>query len=187
LAERTGCAPEAVHAALFGSGLEDESDRGDWSAHGYADELSRRLGAAVSLDDLVHARAASMRANAETIRIAHEVAQRAEVAILTNNGLYMQTRMHELCPALMPLFAGRVRFAAEFGTVKPDPEVYVRCLRALDATPETTLFVDDKAENVAGAHCAGLHAVQFTDTARLRRDLHSYRLIEAAADVRFAP
>jgi glucose-1-phosphatase len=182
LAERSGRTAEAVHAALFDSGLESESDLGLWSPQAYADEFGRRLGARLTLDDLIAARAASMRANADTLRLAHAVARTAEVAILTNNGLYMRDRMRELCPPLLPLFAGRVRFAAEFGAVKPDPEVYLRCLHALGAAPERTLFIDDKSENVRGAHRAGLHAVQFGDAARLHRDLHSHRLIEASVD-----
>ena len=182
LAERSGRDANAVGAALFGSGLEDESDRGDWSPQGYAEELSRRLGAPVALDDLVAARAASMRARIDSLRLAHAAAQTARIAILTNNGLYMRDRMHEICPALLPLFAGRMRFAAEFGRVKPDPEVYLHCLRTLDTEPAATLFVDDKAENVIGARRAGLHAVQFTDAAQLQRDLHAYRLIESPAD-----
>lgn len=182
LAERSGSDANAVGAALFGSGLEDESDRGDWSPQGYAEELSRRLGARIALDDLVAARAASMRARTDSLRLAHAAAQTARIAILTNNGLYMRDRMHEICPALLPLFAGRMRFAAEFGRVKPDPEVYLHCLRTLDAEPAATLFVDDKAENVIGARRAGLHAVQFTDAAQLQRDLHAYRLIESPAD-----
>jgi putative hydrolase of the HAD superfamily len=95
----------------------------------------------------------------------------------------MRDRMHDICPALLPSFAGRIRFAAEFGLVKPDPEVYLRCLHALDAEAGRTLFVDDKAENVIGARRAGLHAVQFTDAAQLLRDLHTHRLIETLADV----
>jgi NAD(P)H-flavin reductase len=57
-----------------------------------------------------------------------------------------------------------------------------RVVVALGAVPERTLFIDDKCEKVHGAHRAGPHAVQFGDAARLRRDLHSHRLIEAAAD-----
>jgi len=161
LAARSGSTCEQVHAALIDSGLEHESDLGDWLPESYAHELSRRLAAPVSLKDCVDARAASMRVRPAMLDLAQRAAQRARVAILTNNGLYLRDALPVTCPELFPLFTGAVRYGAEFHRLKPDPEVYLRCVASLDAKPDQVLFIDDRAQNVTGAIEAGLDAVRF--------------------------
>ncbi|MBV9304037.1 MAG: HAD family phosphatase [Acidobacteriaceae bacterium] len=51
----------------------------------------------------------------------------------------------------------------EVRAVKPEPVVYQLCLEGLDATPEQTLFLDDRIENVQGAELLGIRAIQFTN------------------------
>lgn len=171
LAERSGATPQRVHEALTLSGFEDESDRGDWPPDRYADELSRRIGATVSLQDCIDARAASMKPRPEMLELAQAVSAQLRVAILTNNGTYMHGRMREICPALFPLFDGAVHFAAEYGVIKPDPQSFRECLAERGADAQRTLFVDDRLPNVEGARHAGLHALHFTDAATLAREL----------------
>ncbi|WP_242110164.1 HAD family hydrolase [Luteimonas aquatica] len=181
LAARSGTSREQVYAALFQSGLEHDSDMGRWQPQAYADELARRLGAPVTLADCVDARAASMRIRPRMLALAERVAQRTRIGILTNNGLYMRDTLPRICPALFPLFEGKVRYAAQFRLLKPDPQVYLRCLPTLDAPPAGTLFIDDKPENVEGAIAAGLDAVQFTDAAALAEALLERGLIDREA------
>lgn len=65
----------------------------------------------------------------------------------------------------------RVVASCETGHRKPEPEAYFAALRETGTRPEETLFVDDRPENVAGALCVGLRAVQFEGTSRLRARL----------------
>lgn len=51
--------------------------------------------------------------------------------------------------------------SAHLGAAKPSPSFFEQALEVLDADPEAVLFVDDLAENVAGARTVGLHAVQW--------------------------
>ncbi len=48
--------------------------------------------------------------------------------------------------------------------VKPEPVVYEHCLEGLGTAPETTLFLDDRIENVQGAELFGIRAIQFTSS-----------------------
>ncbi|MBK8629007.1 MAG: HAD family phosphatase [Sphingomonadales bacterium] len=68
-----------------------------------------------------------------------------------------------------PLFEGAV-ISAEIGEVKPNPGIYQHLLSTWSLHPAETLFMDDVAANVAGAHAMGMHAFQFTtaDDARTR-------------------
>jgi len=162
LAARVGATEAAVQAALFDSGLEHDTDLGRVQTDEHFTELTRRLGTPVMLDDGIAARAAAMTVDAKVLRIAHAVAARSRVAILTNNGLFLRDHLAAMCPALFPLFAGRVFCSAQFGIGKPDPDIFLRCLAQLDAAPESTLFIDDKAANAEGARRAGLAAIHHT-------------------------
>jgi putative hydrolase of the HAD superfamily len=66
-------------------------------------------------------------------------------------------------------------FSGDHGLVKPDREIFDLLLHRLGDPPaEAVVFLDDKAENVAGARAAGLAGVLFVDAAQARvalRDL----------------
>ncbi|HET6413746.1 MAG TPA: HAD family phosphatase [Anaeromyxobacter sp.] len=51
--------------------------------------------------------------------------------------------------------------SSEVGCLKPDPAIYLIALRRLGVEPGDALFVDDRAENVAGATAVGLQALLF--------------------------
>lgn len=65
------------------------------------------------------------------------------------------------------LFEGAV-ISAEIGEVKPNPGIYDHLLTTWSLTPSETLFMDDVAANVAGAHAMGLHAFQFSTASDAR-------------------
>lgn len=177
LAKSAGKDAAAVKAALFDSRLEADSDRGQYTAQGQADELARRLGASVTLDDCVRARAASMSIFPEMLTLATEASRVAGVAILTNNGLMVRDYLPRICPPLFPLFSARVFCSAQFKIEKPDPDIYRRCLAALGIAEERAIFVDDKFANVEGAIRAGLLGHHFTDPSTLRADLQARGLL----------
>lgn len=49
-----------------------------------------------------------------------------------------------------------VTFSYELGVVKPQPEIYHDALRGVGVAPGEALFLDDKPENVEGAHAVGM-------------------------------
>lgn len=65
-----------------------------------------------------------------------------------------------------------VTLSYEIHSVKPEPFIYEHCLDGLGTSPEQTVFLDDRMENVHGAELLGIHAIQFTNRddvlARLR-------------------
>ncbi|MBP3975340.1 HAD-IA family hydrolase [Pseudoxanthomonas spadix] len=176
LARRSGTSPAAVQAALFDSGLEHEADIGLWPPQDYADELSRRLGARLTLQDCIAARTLATSAEPAMLALAGEAARRTQVAIFTNNGPLLTLHLERICPPLFPLFAGRVVGAGDVGIAKPSAQAYLRCVALLDVAPADTLFIDDRDENLSGARAAGLDAIGFSNAATLARVLHFYHL-----------
>ena len=85
-------------------------------------------------------------------------------------------RFHEYC-ACFPVFScfDGLHISADLRLLKPDPEIYRQVLELHDLRPEESLFIDDLAENVAGARAAGMFGLRFTDEPRLRADLEHMR------------
>lgn len=54
---------------------------------------------------------------------------------------------------------------------KPDPAIFTRAIARFGVDPARSLFIDDRADNVAAAESVGLIGHHFTDAARLRRAL----------------
>ncbi len=61
----------------------------------------------------------------------------------------------------------------EVGIMKPDVEIYRRAAEAAGLPPAECLFVDDLAENIAGARNAGMRAIHFLSREQLERDLET--------------
>lgn len=59
------------------------------------------------------------------------------------------------------------------GLRKPAPPIYRRAIDILGIAPDRILFIDDRAENAAGAASVGMKTVIFTGADALRRDLQS--------------
>jgi putative hydrolase of the HAD superfamily len=57
------------------------------------------------------------------------------------------------------------------GMRKPEPAIYERALDILGRPAERILFIDDRAENVAGAMAAGMKSIRFEGAEALRREL----------------
>ncbi len=61
--------------------------------------------------------------------------------------------------------------------VKPDRAIYDLALARFGMPAEALIFIDDRAENVAGAEAAGMRGHHFRDAATLRAELRSLGLL----------
>ena len=55
-----------------------------------------------------------------------------------------------------------VTFSYELRKVKPQPEIYLDAIRGLGIEPSEALFLDDRPDNVEGAHAVGLRALLYS-------------------------
>lgn len=181
LSRRTGTTPKVAHRALFTAGVEKTADQGGLDIAATLAALSEGLGAPVSLEDWIAARADAMSPRPEVLALAHAAADVAQVAILTNNGLLLRNHLEQMHPPLFPLFRARVFCSAQFRRSKPDPAIYLDCLAQLGVAPADALFIDDKAANANGARAAGLRAHHYQGSSGLRSALQTHRLLEFPA------
>jgi putative hydrolase of the HAD superfamily len=61
--------------------------------------------------------------------------------------------------------------SCELQLIKPDVAVFESAIERIRVSPEQTLFVDDRKENVQAARTVGLQAIQFNGVEQLRADL----------------
>lgn len=59
----------------------------------------------------------------------------------------------------------------EVGLRKPSSDIYDFALDALQASPQTTVFIDDDPENTQAASQVGIHGVTFVSPEQLKNDL----------------
>lgn len=64
-----------------------------------------------------------------------------------------------------------VIISGEVGVNKPDPKIYELAEAEFRLVPPSTLFIDDRAENVAAAESRGWMGHEFSSAARLRSHL----------------
>ena len=149
--------PDAVFDALFGAtGLENRFDTGLLTGDAYLDALSDTLGCRVDEATWRAARHESMTYDEATHARIARLAQRAEVAILTNNGALV---VDALPPTLVEMIPrARILCSGTTGLCKPAPVAFLRAIETLGHTAHRTLFLDDNDDNVAGAREAGLYA-----------------------------
>jgi putative hydrolase of the HAD superfamily len=65
-------------------------------------------------------------------------------------------------------------YSCRLGLAKPDPAVFQAVLDNLGATPQSVLFIDDRAENTLAATALGLQAVRFASAQELPGQLDDW-------------
>ena len=64
-------------------------------------------------------------------------------------------------------------FSCAAGTRKPEQKIYEIALERLGVKPHETVFVDDRADFIAGAQQLGIHTIHFENPDQVKRDLIS--------------
>jgi putative hydrolase of the HAD superfamily len=174
LASWSGRNEDAIHAAVWRSGFEDEAERGAWTADAYLHEFGRRIGYPLSAAEWVTARRAAMEPDESVLALARGLAAGRPVAMFTNNPWLLKRHIGEVFPAVPEIFGERAVFSAELGRSKPDPAAFRRLAERLGVPPRTVLFFDDNADYVAGACEAGLEAYRFEGVTAVRERLAAH-------------
>src|SRR5262245_10006949 len=135
LASWSGRSPEAIYAAIWRSGFEDEAERGVLTADPYLQGFGERLGYPLSAAEWVAARRAAMEPDESVLALARRLSAERRVAMFTNNPLLLKRHIAEVFPAAPEIFGERAVFSAELGRSKPDPEAFRRLARRLGVPP----------------------------------------------------
>lgn len=92
-----------------------------------------------------------------------------KIYILSNYSEYL-FKKHTDGASFWPYIDGKV-VSYEIHKGKPDPEIYHHLLNQYAIKPEESLFLDDRAENIAAAEKLGIHGIQVTSREFLNQEL----------------
>jgi HAD superfamily hydrolase (TIGR01509 family) len=95
------------------------------------------------------------------IELAHRLSERYRVFLLSNIGdlhwahLAREYRLHAVGHGALPSYVA--------GVMKPHPAIYAEAERRFALEPSATVFIDDRADNVATARRRGWHGIVHRD------------------------
>lgn len=171
LAAWSGQSPDTIHTAIWGSGFEDEAERGVLSADDYLRGFGERMGYPLSAGQWAEARREAIEPDLAVLALARQLSVDHPVGMFTNNPWLLKRHIAEVFPAVADLFGTRAVFSAELGRSKPDPEAFRRLATRLACASEEMLYFDDDATYVVGAREAGLSAHHVGGAAGVRTGL----------------
>ncbi|AHJ61859.1 Hydrolase (HAD superfamily) [Granulibacter bethesdensis] len=178
-----GCRAEDVQQALWESGFDDQGDDGRLRGEAYLTAFGQVLGYPLSVQEWAEARRIATRPKPEVLSLVARLHPRIGRAVLTNNADILPGCMAMICPPVATLFGGRIYASGAFGSAKPDPAVFLACLKQIGVGPEHTLFIDDRALHVEGARQAACHGLLFTSAEALEAELNRYGLLRPVAEM----
>jgi len=143
LASWSGQTPEAIRDAIWGSGFEDEAERGRLSADEYLQGFGKRMGYPLSAEQWVEARRVAIEPDPAVLSLARQLGAVRPVGMFTNNPLLLQRHIAVVFPAVAEIFGDRAVFSSELGKTKPDPDAFRRLAARLAVAPEGILYFDD--------------------------------------------
>jgi HAD superfamily hydrolase (TIGR01509 family) len=99
--------------------------------------------------------------DAPMVDLAHRLSARYQVYLLSNVGdlhwahLSREYRLHAIGHGALPSYLA--------GVMKPHAGIYAEAERRFTLTPAATVFIDDRADNIAAARARGWHGIVHTD------------------------
>ena len=91
------------------------------------------------------------------------------VGIMSNLGDALTAGVLERWPWLQGFDS--LTWSYRTGSVKPEPASYRHAIEGLGLPAEEILFVDDRADNIAGAEAAGLQAIRYADQTQFEEEM----------------
>lgn len=101
--------------------------------------------------------------DAPMVELAHRLSERYRVYLLSNIGdlhwahLSREYRLHAIGHGALPSYLA--------GVMKPQAGIYAEAERRFALTPAATVFIDDRADNIAAARARGWHGIVHADFA----------------------
>lgn len=151
-----GIEADNLHAVLARAALE-EHESGRLPGSGLLERLSLLTGRRVSPERMHQYWIAMFELETAMVDLAHRVSETHRVYLLSNIGdlhwahLSREYRMHRVGHGALPSFLA--------GVMKPHAEIYAEAERRFGLAPAQTVFIDDRADNIAAARSRGWHGI----------------------------
>ena len=159
-------AMEARHQAV-----EDAFERGERSLDAYLDDVIFHRHRAFSRDAFIEFMRAQSQPHAQVLSLIQRLAAARSYALATINNESRELNRHRIDTFRLRHIFGAFFSSCYLGVRKPGARIYEIALDVMQADPATSLFVDDREENVQSARAIGMRTIQVTDPHRLATQL----------------
>jgi putative hydrolase of the HAD superfamily len=145
------------------AGYETRAETGEWPTSAeYLAKFTEITGAKLTLDEWAAARHEASSPNPGVVETLRRVADLGTVSLLSNNPAPFVDTLPQLAPDVSEILHGNVLVSCALGVRKPAADAFGRALEHYGARAADAFFVDDSAENVAGAAALGITTHHFT-------------------------
>ena len=117
-----------------------------------------------------------------TITIARELSRRADYTLMTMNNESEELNRYRIEKFGVSQIFEAFLSSCWLGVRKPLRSFYKRGLGIADANPATSLFIDDRHQNLLSAGTLGISVVQFKSAPQLRSDLERLLGLELSGE-----
>jgi putative hydrolase of the HAD superfamily len=165
-----GLSGEALLERVRGLGFSDlvqEYERGRMAAEAFTRRVCALVGLEITHEEFAAAWADIFRLNDPLARVIAELKRRGYTLVLGSNTNDLHAAQFRRQFAATLAHFDRLILSYEIGHIKPSASFYHTCAEAAGAPPGECVFIDDLAENVAGARAVGMQGVVFRDVPAL--------------------
>lgn len=142
----------------WAAGFESRAEAGEWpTSPEYLAEFLRVTGAGLTLENWQETRALASTRTSGVVAALHRASTLGTVSLLSNNPSPFAESLPLLAPDVTAIVGDNRLVSCQLGVRKPDEKIYRLALERFGARAEDTFFVDDSAENIAGAESLGIH------------------------------
>lgn len=158
----SGVSQYRIAKGWWAGGYETRAEAGEWPISAeYLAEFERVTGAHLTLENWREARALASTAIRRSVDALRRASTLGTVSVLSNNPSPFAESFPLLAPDVTAIVGENRLVSCQLGVRKPAPRLFELALDRYGVRAEDAFFVDDSADNVAGARFIGMHAHQF--------------------------
>jgi len=174
LAQRKGESVEAFCNKIWSHKRAHDYERGSHTCDEYFALLAEDLDLAHAQQELQEAFCDIFYPLPVRVALARQLAEHYPLALISNT-CASHIRHLESTFDFLPLFQHRI-YSHEVGCRKPHPDIYKKALKDAGAIPETSLFIDDLAENLETPAKAGWRTLHLPPGTDLEKELLTFKI-----------
>ena len=174
LAQRKGESVEAFCNKIWSHKRAHDYERGSHTCDEYFTLLAEDLDLAQAQKELQEAFCDIFYDLPERVALVRQLAEHYPLALISNT-CASHIRHLESTFDFFPLFNHRI-YSHEVGCRKPHPDIYKKALKEAGAIPETSLFIDDLAENLETPAKSGWRTLHLPPGTDLEKELLTFQI-----------
>jgi putative hydrolase of the HAD superfamily len=167
-----------MHHHFWGSGLVEDYDRGKIDSGEFAYKLCQALGFNGTAQELLHAWSDIFSTNDPMVERLHKWKKQSIPIYFLSNTCAAHVEFFTNQFNFFELFDGGI-YSYQEGVIKPEPTIYRLLIQRYQLNPSSTLFIDDRRENIEGARNSGMHSIHYEDYASFEKKLEGYEICAA--------